>query len=129
MSELVGVAPYVVAGWLFLIGCYAIATSHNYIHVIVSLSVVQSSTYLLLLAIGWSRTGTAPVFSDTPKNTKVVDPVVQAMTLTDIVVGAAVTALLLALAVQQVKQHGTLDPAEVRSLEEDEQARQVGDKR
>jgi multicomponent Na+:H+ antiporter subunit C len=40
------------------------------------------------------------------------------MTLTDVVVGATVTALLLALTVQLAKQHGTIDPDEVRSLEQ-----------
>jgi multicomponent Na+:H+ antiporter subunit C len=110
--------PYVVAGWLFLVGCYGIATSHDYVHAVVCLSLVQSSTYLILLAVGWSRHATAPVFGDLPVHSRVVDPVVQAMTLTDVVVGAAVTALLLALTIQLVKQHGTLDPDEVRSLEE-----------
>jgi multicomponent Na+:H+ antiporter subunit C len=38
------------------------------------------------------------------------------MTLTDIVVSATVTALLLALAVQVDKTHGTVDPDELISL-------------
>jgi multicomponent Na+:H+ antiporter subunit C len=46
-----------------------------------------------------------------------VDPVVQALTLTDIVVSATVTALLLALAIQIAKTHGTVDPDELRALE------------
>ncbi|HLN71025.1 MAG TPA: NADH-quinone oxidoreductase subunit K [Streptosporangiaceae bacterium] len=37
----------------------------------------------------------------------------QALALTDVVVGAAVTALLLALAVQVHKRAGTLDPDEL----------------
>jgi multicomponent Na+:H+ antiporter subunit C len=119
MSEVVGVLPYGVAAWLLLAGCYGIATSRNFIHVIVCLSVVQSSTYLLLLMIGWSGHATAPVFGDVSPGVRVVDPVVQAMTLTDIVVGAAVTALLLALTIQLAKHQGTIDPDQIRSLEED----------
>jgi multicomponent Na+:H+ antiporter subunit C len=58
------------------------------------------------------------VFGSTlPTSTPVVDPVVQALTLTDIVVGATVTALLLAIAVQIAKRHGTVDPDELVSLE------------
>ncbi|MGH3508987.1 MAG: NADH-quinone oxidoreductase subunit K [Nocardioidaceae bacterium] len=110
--------PYVVAVWLLLAACIGIATSHNYVQAVVCVSLLQSSTYLLLLAIGYTRGGTAPVFADASPHAVVADPVVQAMTLTDVVVGAAVTALLLALALQVVKQHGTLDPDEVRSLEE-----------
>jgi multicomponent Na+:H+ antiporter subunit C len=45
-----------------------------------------------------------------------VDPVVQALTLTDVVVGVTVTALLLALAVQEHKRFGTLDPEELRAI-------------
>jgi len=108
--------PFVVAGWLFLIGLYGIITSKNLVHLILCLSVVQSSTYVLLLAIGYRTGATAPVFNDVPVGTPAVDPVVQALTLTDVVVGVTVTALLLALAVQQFKRSGTLDPDELRAL-------------
>ena len=46
----------------------------------------------------------------------VADPVVQAMTLTDIVIQATVTALLLALAIQVHKRHHTLDPDQLSAL-------------
>lgn len=108
--------PYLVAGWLFLAGLYGIVTSRNLIHTVVSLSVVQSSTYVLLLTVGFRTHGTAPVFSDIAPGTIVVDPLVQALALTDVVVGATVSALLLALAVQSHKRSGTLDPDQLRTL-------------
>ncbi|MEU5838880.1 sodium:proton antiporter [Streptomyces diacarni] len=111
------VLPYLVAGWLFLVGCYGLATSRNLIHAVGSLAVCQASTYVLLLAVGYRHGGTAPVFSDIrPGSRPVVDPVVQALTLTDVVVGATLTALLLALVVQVSKRHGTVDPDELREL-------------
>lgn len=109
--------PYLVAGWILLAGVYGIVTSRNLVHAVVCLSVAQSGTYVLLLSIGYRSGATAPVFSDVPPTRQVVDPVVQAMTLTDIVVGATVTALLLALAVQVAKRRGTVDPDALRSLE------------
>jgi multicomponent Na+:H+ antiporter subunit C len=109
--------PYLVAAWLFLVGLYGIVTSRNLVHAVICLSVVQSSTYILLLAVGFRRGGTAPIFLDVPVGTRAVDPVVGALTLTDIVVGATVSALLLALAVQIYKHHGTLDPDRFRSPE------------
>lgn len=111
------VYPYLVAGWLLIIGAYGIVRSRNLVHAVVSLSVAQSGTFVLLLAIGYQRAATAPVFAGktTPKDA-VVDPVVQAMTLTDIVVSATVTALLLALTIQVAKRHGTVDPDELRAL-------------
>jgi multicomponent Na+:H+ antiporter subunit C len=115
----IGVAPYFVAGWLFVVACYGLATSRNLVHAIACLSLAQSSTYVLLLSIGYTTGGTAPVFADVKPGVTVVDPVVQALTLTDIVVGATVTALLLAIAVQIAKRYGTVDPEEIRSLEEE----------
>jgi len=106
--------PYVVAAWLFVVGLYGIVTSRNLLHQIISLSVAQASTYVLLLAVGFRSGGAAPVFADIPTSRPAVDPVVQALSLTDVVVGAAVSALLLAVAVQVHKRTGTLDPDELR---------------
>ena len=108
--------PYAIAIWIFLVGLYGVVTSHHLVHLVICLSVVQSSTYLLLLGIGYRTNGAASIFVDIPPNTKAVDPVVKALTLTDVVVGAAVTALLLALAVQAQKRFGTLDPDELDPL-------------
>ncbi len=102
--------------WLFVVGLYGIITSRNLIHLVICLSVVQSSTYVLLLTIGYVTGAGAPVFASVPLSTPAVDPVVQALTLTDVVVEATVTALLLSLAVQAHKRFGTLDPDELRSM-------------
>lgn len=112
------VYPYCVAGWLVLIGALGVMRSRNLIHAVVCLSIAQSGTYVLLLAIGYQRGAAPPIFagSKPPAPADVVDPVVQAMTLTDIVIQATVTALLLALAIQIHKRHGTLDPDELSAL-------------
>ncbi|MER7540909.1 sodium:proton antiporter [Streptomyces sp. NPDC097704] len=112
-----GTWPYLAAGWVLLIALYALVTSRNLIHAIGCLAVAQSSTYLLLLAVGYRRGATAPVYSDLAPGTRpVVDPVVQALALTDVVVGATVTALLLALTIQLRKRHGTVDPQALTGL-------------
>jgi multicomponent Na+:H+ antiporter subunit C len=103
-------APYLVAVWLFAVGLYGVVTSRNLVHLIICLSVVQSSTYVLLLTIGYRAGAVAPVFADIPPGTPAVDPVVQALMLTDVVVEVTVTALLLALAVQAHERTGKLDP-------------------
>jgi multicomponent Na+:H+ antiporter subunit C len=108
--------PYAVAVWLFLVGLYGVVTSRNLIHMVTCLAVVQSSTYVLLLSVGFRRDATAPIFLDVPVGTRAVDPVVSSLALTDVVVGATVAALLLALAVQAHKRHGTLDPEALRTL-------------
>jgi multicomponent Na+:H+ antiporter subunit C len=108
--------PYFVAVWLFAIGLYGVVTSRNLVHMIICLSVVQSSTYVLLLGIGFRLNAAAPVFLDIPPGTPAVDPVVQALMLTDVVVEVTVTALLLALAVQAHERTGKLDPNELGIL-------------
>jgi len=108
------VLPYAVAIWLFVVGVYGIVTSRNLIHQVISLSVVQASTYVLLLCVGYRTGGAAPVFADIPTTRVTVDPLVQALSLTDVVVGAAVSALLLAVVVQVHKQTGSLDPEDLR---------------
>jgi multicomponent Na+:H+ antiporter subunit C len=117
MSDLLAFLPYAVAGWLLLWGLYGIASSRNLIHLVICLAVLQSSTYVLLLAIGSKAGGVAPVFADVPLGTPAVDPVVQALMLTDVVVEATVAALLLAIAVQAHERGGSLDPRKLVRLE------------
>ena len=108
--------PWLVAAWLFGIGLYGILTSRNYVHLIGCLSICQSATYVLLLAVGYKWDAVAPIFYDHPPGTPAVDPVVQALVLTDIVVGATISALLLALTLQIHKRKGTVDPVALKPL-------------
>jgi multicomponent Na+:H+ antiporter subunit C len=109
-------APYAVAAWLFLIGLFGIVTSRHLVHLVVCVTVVQASTYVLLLAVGYRTGASAPIFVNTPVGAPAVDPVVQALCLTDVVVEVTVAAVLLALVVQAHKRFGTTDPAKLRPL-------------
>ena len=108
--------PFLVAVWLAAVGLYGVVTSRHFVHLVISLSVMQASTYVLLLAVGYRTGAKAPVFADIPARSRIVDPVVQALTLTDVVVEATVSALLLALAVQAHERFGTVDPDELGAL-------------
>src|SRR5207248_1328541 len=68
------------------------------------------------LAVGYRKHATAPIFKGIPLGTKATDPVVQALTLTDVVVSVTVLALLLAVAVQVHKREGTLAPEEIPAV-------------
>jgi multicomponent Na+:H+ antiporter subunit C len=111
-----GILCWMTAAWLLGIGLYGIVTSRNYIHLVGCLSVVQASTYLLLLGVGYRWQAGPPIFYDHPPGTPAVDPVVQALVLTDIVIGATITGLLLALVLQLHKRTGTLDAGAIRPL-------------
>jgi len=102
-----------VAVWIFVLGLYGVATSRNLIHLALCLTVMQSATYVHLLVAGYKRGGTAPIFSGVPLGARTVDPIVQALTLTDIVVSVTVVALILALALDAHKLRDTIDPEEL----------------
>ncbi|HWB71169.1 MAG TPA: cation:proton antiporter subunit C [Egibacteraceae bacterium] len=108
---------YAVAGWLLFVGLYGIVTSRNLVHLIVCMTVVQSSTYVQLIAVGYRQHAVPPVFPTVyPDTPPAVDPLVQSLALTDAVVSATITALLLALVVQAHKRTGTLDPGALRAM-------------
>ncbi|HEY6399345.1 MAG TPA: NADH-quinone oxidoreductase subunit K, partial [Solirubrobacteraceae bacterium] len=80
--------PFIAAAWLFIVGLYGVVSSSNLVRTVISLSVVQSSTYLILLGIGYRSGGKAPIVADIPLGSKLVDPVVQVLVLTDVVIEA-----------------------------------------
>jgi multicomponent Na+:H+ antiporter subunit C len=110
--------PFAVAAWLFVVGLWGVVSSRDLVRTVLSLTVVQSSTYLLLLGVGYRNGGKAPIVADIPATARLVDPVVQVLVLTDVVIEATVTALLLALVVQAHKRFGSIDPGDLRPLRE-----------
>ena len=107
---------YAVAAWIFLCGLYGIITSKHLVHTVISLAIMQTSTYILLLAIGYRWNAVAPVFADISPGAVTVDPVVQALMLTDVVVEATVVALLLAMVVKVHEKAGTLSPDDLKVM-------------
>lgn len=77
---------------------------------------------LLLITIGYVNKGTAPIFSKTEPGLRnlttvkqvMVDPVPQALVLTAIVIGVAVLAMALSLAIRLYQHYGTLDMREIK---------------
>ncbi len=108
--------PYIVAAWLFIVGLWGVVSSTNLVRTVLSLVVVQSSTYLVLLGVGYRVGAKAPIVADIAPSSKLVDPVVQVLVLTDIVIEATITALLLALIVQAHNRFGSIRPADLRAL-------------
>ena len=108
--------PYYVAAWLFLCGLYGIVRSRHLVHTVICMTVLQSSTYVLLLAIGFRKGGYAPIFADISPGVITVDPVVQALMLTDVVVEVTVVALLLAMVVKAFDRGGTTRPDDLRYM-------------
>ena len=107
---------YVVSVWLLVVGIVGVVRSAHLIHIAGCMGVAQSATYVMLIGAGWRVHGKPPIFEHGDLAHAAVDPIVQSLTLTDIVVGATFLALLLALSVQTYKRFGTLHPRGLRDL-------------
>ena len=103
---------------LFCIGLYAVLSRRNLIKIVMGLSLMESSTYLLLISLAYRANSTAPVLLSPPPGTRarvrlahgnVADPVLQNFCLTAIVIGVAVTAVFLSVAVRISQHYRTLD--------------------
>lgn len=117
MSFLENYVYYVGAFGLILIGLLVILVKHNLIKIIIGLSILDTGINLFLISVGYLASGTAPIFShDGVDPASMVDPVPQALVLTAIVIGVAVLAMALALAVRLYQKHGTLDMRKIKEL-------------
>ncbi|MBN2213590.1 MAG: NADH-quinone oxidoreductase subunit K [Bacteroidales bacterium] len=106
---------YIGAFSLIFIGLFIVLAKKNLIKVIIGLSIVDTGINLFLITLGYIRGGTAPVFSKPGlKAENMVDPVPQALVLTAIVIGVAVLALALTLAIKLYKHYGTLNLRKIK---------------
>lgn len=92
-----------------LISVYGLATSRNIIKSIVSLSLMQTSIILFFISLGINGKEHIPILSKGVNITTMVDPLPQALMITAIVIGAAVTSLSLMLSIKIFHYYGTLD--------------------
>jgi len=117
MSFLRDYIYYIGAFGLVFIGLFTMLAKRNLIKVIIGLSLLETGVNLFLVAIGYIRTGTAPIFTNPgTENATMVDPVPQALVLTAIVIGVAVLALALSLAIRLYRQYGVLDLRRIKEL-------------
>lgn len=106
---------YIGAFSLIFIGLYIILIKKNLIKVIIGLSILDTGINLFLISVGYITEGTAPVFSKPGLDAgNMVDPVPQGLVLTAIVIGVAVLALALTLAIRLYKHYGTLNLRKIK---------------
>jgi multicomponent Na+:H+ antiporter subunit C len=118
------VVNYVGAAVLFSLGLISVIGRRNVIKVVMGLSLMEASTYLLLVSLAYRSNGTAPVLAGRPTGTsekeivhgRVSDPVLQNFCLTAVVIGVAVTAVFLTIAVRVAQHYRSIDTADIREL-------------
>jgi multicomponent Na+:H+ antiporter subunit C len=104
---------------LFFIGLYGLLAKRHLLKVFMSIVVMEMSVYLLLIALATTPGETAPILADGLRAfTGMADPVPQALTLTAIVIGMAVMALGVSLAIQYHRLTGNGDLRAMTELQD-----------
>jgi len=109
--------PFLAVIGLVLIGLYAVLFRRNIIKMIIGITIIESGVNLFLITLGYREGSIAPIYTSSPGGLMAL-PVPQALTLTSIVIGVAVLALMLSLAIHLFRHYGTLDAREIGGKEE-----------
>jgi len=109
--------PYFAVIGLILVGLYALVFKRNLIKMVIGITLIESGVNLFLITLGFREDSTAPIYTTSPGGIMSL-PVPQALTLTSIVIGVAVLALMLSLVIQIYRHYKTLDANEIRRLRE-----------
>ncbi|HET7388824.1 MAG TPA: sodium:proton antiporter [Nocardioidaceae bacterium] len=118
------VVNYLAALLVFCLGLYVVITQRNIVKMVMGLSLMETSTYVLALSLAYRAGSTAPILLHPPAGKSeqdiahgnVADPVLQNICLTAIVIGVAVTAVLLATAVRLAQHYRSVDADRIRQL-------------
>ena len=106
---------YIGSFGLIFIGLFIMLVKDNLIKVLIGLSILETGVNLFLISVGYISGGTAPIFSKSGiEPGQMVDPVPQALVLTAIVIGVAVLALALSLAIRLYHHYGILDLQKIK---------------
>lgn len=106
--------PYLAALALFSVGLYCILVKRDLFKIIYGICLMGYSINLLLVSLGFVWGGTVPIhgsFTAVP-----VDPLLQAMVITAIVIEFAAVALMVAVAIRLFEQHRSTDVKRIRGL-------------
>jgi multicomponent Na+:H+ antiporter subunit C len=118
------VANYVAAAALAGLGLLAVLGRRNLVRIVLGLSLIESSTYLLLVSLAYRNHGTAPVLAGRSAHTsqadivrgRVSDPVLQNFCITAVVIGVAITAVFLTVVVRLAQHYRSTDAHDAREL-------------
>ncbi len=108
---------YILCFILFLVGVYGVLTRRNLIKIVISLTIMEFSVFLMLVLVGYISGGLAPiVVHPEGSDISVVDPLPQTLVLTAAVIAVATNSMVLALAIRLYKKYGTFDIRKINEL-------------
>ncbi|WP_373894200.1 Na(+)/H(+) antiporter subunit C [Virgibacillus natechei] len=106
----------ILTGVLVTVATYLIL-SRSLIRVILGTAILSHAAHLLIMTMGGLKTGSAPLLGE--EGDSYVDALPQALILTSIVIGFAVTALFLVLAYRTYQEIGTDNLDELRGFKDE----------
>jgi multicomponent Na+:H+ antiporter subunit C len=109
--------PFIAVAALIIVGLYAVVFRKNLIKIIIGITIVESGVNLFLITLGYREGSIAPIYTSSPGGLMSL-PVPQALTLTSIVIGVAVLALMLSLVIHIYRHYNTLDVRKIGGEEE-----------
>lgn len=102
---------------LVVLGLWGMLSQKNIIKIIIGFSIMDTGIHLLILSIGYIKDRTAPIMNQAVQSAgQVIDPVPSALVLTAIVIGLAITALMLTYAVKLYEIKGSLEISDFKEL-------------
>ncbi|MEO0265434.1 MAG: sodium:proton antiporter [candidate division WOR-3 bacterium] len=108
---------YGIPIFLITMGLLIILTTKNLFKMLLGLATMESGVNIFIIALGYIRSGTAPILSEYPKlYERVVDPVPQALVLTAIVIGIAVIAMGVVIVIRIKEKFGTVNINKIRGM-------------
>ena len=107
--------PFLAAVLLLGIAFYIMIFKRYLIKIVMGVTILGSAVNLFLITLGYREGGIAPIYTAAPEGTMVL-PVVQALTLTNIVIGVAVMALMLTIIMYIYRHKKDIDSGNNRLL-------------
>ncbi len=103
---------------LFCLGLYCVLTKTDLIRIVIGINVMESAVLLFLVRLAASADDRAPIHLGDPAETAsaFADPIPQALSLTQIVINAAITAIMLGFVIKIYQAYRTVDLAEIRRM-------------
>ncbi len=103
---------YMAAILLFIIGMHTMLTHSNLIKKVIAMNIMDTSVFLLFVAVGYTYGGQAPIVQE-GKEVLYINPLPSSLMLTGIVVAISITAYALSLIVKIYRYYGTVDYDEI----------------
>jgi multicomponent Na+:H+ antiporter subunit C len=111
-------------GTLFAVGTFLVLR-RDVVRVVWGVAIISQAANVYLITVGFGPTGegAAPVIAHGGSAAGTVDPLVQALVLTAIVIGFGTTAFALVLTYRVYEENGSIDMRGLSSLDDDGPAR------